>query len=343
MSRHVLSFTRPGDLVLDPFSGRGTTILESSLQNRRAIGTDVNLVAACVSGAKADVPLLEDVLSRLSALSVSIPDHVSEEFQTEFFDYCFHPDTLREVIHLRDSLKWRENAVDRFIAAVALGVLHGESHRSPVYFSNRMPRTISTKPDYSVRWWKSHGLRPQRRAVFEILPALCAKRLAAPRPSGFARIALRDARQCSTEFAEFTGQVKLVVTSPPYLDTTDYSEDQWLRVWFLGGPSSPTRGMNSDDRHRNISEYWTFLEEVWSGIKSLLSDSAVIAVRIGGKKLSVEDITEGLFYSLSRGLNSKVKLLDAPITTEIKNGQLNSFRPGDYGKKHEHDYVFRVG
>jgi DNA modification methylase len=52
----LLAYSRPGDLVFDPFSGRGTTVLESLLNNRRVIALDINPVAACVSGAKADVP-----------------------------------------------------------------------------------------------------------------------------------------------------------------------------------------------------------------------------------------------------------------------------------------------
>src|SRR5258705_2335387 len=41
-----------------------------------------------------------------------------------------------------------------------------------------------------------------------------------------------------------------VITSPPYLDVTNFEEDQWLRLWFLGGPPYPTRHrLASDDRH----------------------------------------------------------------------------------------------
>lgn len=342
VSRHLLSFTRPQDLVLDPFCGRGTTILESSLQNRNVIGTDVNLVAACVSGAKADVPSIEETVQRLAELRDEMNGVEVEEPAHEFFRLCFHPDTLREVLYLRDRLEWKTNRVDRFIAAVILGVLHGEAHRSPSYLSNRMPRTISTKPDYSVRWWKERGLYPERRPVFEIVPGLCARRLMAAKPTGQARVALQDARNCSKEFSDCASQVKLLVTSPPYLDTTDYSEDQWLRIWFLGGPDTPTRGMSSDDRHRNVDGYWNFLEEVWRGVDELLAENATIAIRIGGKKLGVDEIGEGLQRSLSSGLSRPVKLFDAPVTTEIKNGQLNSFRPGSYGKKHEHDFIFRL-
>ncbi len=69
VARQLLAFTRPGDLVLDPFCGRGTTVLEGLLRKRRVIGTDVNWVAACVAGAKAAVPSKGDVIGRLCELS----------------------------------------------------------------------------------------------------------------------------------------------------------------------------------------------------------------------------------------------------------------------------------
>nr|WP_287381949.1 DNA methyltransferase [Mesorhizobium sp.] len=342
VARQLLAFTRPGDLVLDPFCGRGTTILESTLHSRRAIGTDVNLVAACVSGAKAEVPALDEVLARIDHLEthfvaggLSVPDG-------EFFEYCFHSETLGELLFLRAELRWREDPIDRFVAAVALGALHGEAHRSPNYFSNRMPRTISTKPEYSVRWWKERNLAPDRRRVFPILRALSRARLSILAPSGLAKVALEDARNCAEVFSEHEGEVRLMVTSPPYLDTTDYSEDQWLRIWFLGGPERPKRKMSLDDRHTNKENYWDFLSEVWAGTERLLGSEATIAIRIGGKKLDVDEISNGLSMSLKKGLSRGFHLLDAPNTSEIKNGQLNSFRPGALGKRHEHDFVFRL-
>lgn len=83
-----------------------------------------------------------------------------------FFAACFEAHTYKQVNHLRTQIAWQ---TDRFLAALCLGALHGESHRSPNYFSNRMPRTISTKPAYSVRWWEKHGYTPPARDVFAIL------------------------------------------------------------------------------------------------------------------------------------------------------------------------------
>src|ERR1700752_3643829 len=52
----VQRFTRPGDVVLDPFSGRGTTTLQAKVEGRRTISNDLNPLAYVLSRAKASPP-----------------------------------------------------------------------------------------------------------------------------------------------------------------------------------------------------------------------------------------------------------------------------------------------
>src|ERR1700686_3152338 len=66
--KHVVTHTEPGDVIFDPFAGRGTTILESLLLERYAFGTDLNPVAVCLSNAKADPPTEALVMRRLREL-----------------------------------------------------------------------------------------------------------------------------------------------------------------------------------------------------------------------------------------------------------------------------------
>src|SRR5438309_2134341 len=45
----IETFSKPGDVVLDPFMGGGTTIIEGLALGRRVIGSDVNALAHFVS------------------------------------------------------------------------------------------------------------------------------------------------------------------------------------------------------------------------------------------------------------------------------------------------------
>src|SRR5438477_3221411 len=48
----IEAFSVPGDLVLDPFMGGGTTLVEALALGRHAIGTDISSLAAFISEAK---------------------------------------------------------------------------------------------------------------------------------------------------------------------------------------------------------------------------------------------------------------------------------------------------
>ncbi len=246
------------------------------------------------------------------------------------------------MLYLRRSLLWHDNAVDCFLAALALGCLHGESHRSKRYFSNRMPRTISTKPDYSVRWWHRHSCEPPERDVFSILKQEIDYRFLTPLPEGKGEVLQGDARAASQLFPGLAGQVKLVITSPPYLDTTHFAEDQWLRLWFLGGEDRPKRVRAGDDRHTSVTNYWKFLREAWAGIRGLLRPDARLIIRIGGAKLSLEEIAEGLLNSLQEGLGHSLSVLEQK-KSKISGGQVRSFQAKVKGPRFEYDFHYCLG
>lgn len=342
VTKQLLAYSRRGDTVFDPFCGRGTAVFESLLNGRPAAGTDTNPVAACVAGAKSDPPTLRAVSARLDALGNQFAAETEEEPPPNaFFSACFHPHTLRQVRFLRSVLQWRTSRVDRFIAAVGLGCLHGESHKSPHYLSNRMPRTISTKPEYSIRWWEARNCQAPERDAFSVIRAMSEFRLSESRLPIRGAVKLRDARNAASAFPSLREKVKLVITSPPYLDTTNYREDQWLRLWFLGGPERPVRFQTGDDRHRNDAKYWKFLTDTWGGCSPLLHVKAVIVVRIGGTLLNKDELFTGLETSLKSGLGGfRVTPVHQGATTEIKNRQTNAFRPGTRSRRFEHDFAF---
>ncbi|CAO3406633.1 DNA methyltransferase [Azospirillum largimobile] len=336
----LLAYSMPGDLVLDPFSGRGTTVLEALLNRRRVIATDINPVAACVSGAKAECPPFKLVEERINNLESQMKDkNETKASPSPFFDVCYHPSTLQEILFLRECLEWTIDPVDRFIAAVVLGALHGESHRSELCLSNRMPRTISTKPEYSMRWWQKHGYIAPMRSTFDVLRRNINMRYASLPPQAHGKVVLGDARNCSEIFKSEKGKVSLAVTSPPYIDTTDYSEDQWLRLWFLGGDSRPVTRLNSDDRHTNKENYWSFLQEVWEGCADLMARESHIVMRIGGK-LTGDELFDGVHTTLSAAFGSHRLITKHRTSSKIKKRQTNAFRPGTSDDRAEHDFVF---
>jgi hypothetical protein len=246
VAAQVDAFTKRGDFVFDPFCGRGTTVLQSLLMERNAGGTDVNPVAYCISASKAKVPSLGSVLARIDWLAHRFQEENTGDLNRErkslplFFKHAFRARTLLPILFLRRVLDWRKNEVDRFIATLTLGALHGEMDKSSSYLSNQMPRTISTKPNYSILYWRRHGLKPPARDVFAILRTKAIYRLETEIPRKNGSIAMADAREAADNFPHLERRVKAVITSPPYLNVTNYEEDQWLRLWLLGYSAKPS-------------------------------------------------------------------------------------------------------
>ena len=48
----VKEFSKPGDLIYDPFMGGGTTLVEAAALGRHCIGTDISSLAAFISQVK---------------------------------------------------------------------------------------------------------------------------------------------------------------------------------------------------------------------------------------------------------------------------------------------------
>ena len=205
-----------------------------------------------------------------------------------------------------------------------------------------MPRTISTKPAYSVGWWKKHKLHPPKRDVFKILKEMIDFRYASEPPTARGVMRQVDARNAINAFPKLEQRVSLVITSPPYLDTTNFEEDQWLRLWFLGGPIRPKSRPHGDDRHGTTEKYWDFLTEAWAGVAPLLKRQAHVIVRIGGKRLSKDEVEAGLTESLEEGLEKKLSLLGSK-TSEITSSQVRTFQPVATMPSTEHDFHFVVG
>ena len=150
-----------------------------------------------------------------------------------------------------------------------------------------------------------------------------------------------DARLCGRRFRKLEGAVTDVITSPPYLDTTNYIEDQWLRLWFLGEPAVCVR-RRGDHRHTSEENYWNFLEEVWRSLSPMLAPASRFVVRIGGRRIERDATKELLKESIARGTNRHVRLLDKGVTTEIRKTQANVFRGKSLPPAVEHDFSMEL-
>lgn len=336
----VGELTRKGDTVLDPFCGRGTLPFQALLMGRNAIGADINEVAYCITRAKTNAPSLASLKRRLTQLEKAFDPDLFEGTRRqlpEFFHVAYQPAPLRQLLFLREVLQWRTSDVDCMLAALTLGVLHGESERSSSFLSNQMPHTISTKPDYSVRFWRKHGFRAPRRNAFELLRTQADYRYTSERPGATATVYHTDMRELPR--IGLPASIKCVVTSPPYFDVTSYQEDQWLRGWFLGGGSKPS-ATRTEERTSDVDRYWRLIGDMWRMLGLVLARRAHVVIRIGAVRYAPEALARQL---LGTSVLSKRKVtLAGQFVSELRRRQTDSFRPGSKGCSVEVDCHFEV-
>ena len=341
----IARLTRPGETVLDPFSGRGTTAFQALLMGRQSVACDVNEVAYCVTKAKTNAPILPALRRRITTLERGFDGRVwchEGDTQGDFFRYAFARKTLQQLVYLRHRLRWQSSNLDAMVAALVLGSLHGERGGSGCYLSNQMPRTISTKPAYSIRFWKKHGLeKPPERDVFEILRNRAAYRYESPIPSGNSTTILRDMRELPWMGNVLFQPIRVVITSPPYFDVTNFEEDQWLRLWFLGGPPYPTRNrLSRDDRYTFEDKYWGFIADMWRSLGRILPTGAHVVIRIGSSRIAPARLHQ-MLTACSLLSGRAIESVSNEIST-LRHRQTDAFRPGSRGVCLEVDSVFRV-
>jgi hypothetical protein len=71
----IAAFSQPGDVVLDPFMGSATTLVESLVAGRHAIGSDINTLAHFLAQVKT-TPLAPQACAEIAQWASSIPERL---------------------------------------------------------------------------------------------------------------------------------------------------------------------------------------------------------------------------------------------------------------------------
>jgi SAM-dependent methyltransferase len=265
--------------VLDPFCGRGTTLYAARLAGRQAVGIDINPVAVAIARAKT-VQASPAAVVRLARGFMSDADEAAMP-QGEFWEWGFHPRTLREVVALRAGLRECTDApAAKLLRALLLGVLHGPRNKgAPSYLSNQMPRTYASKPAYAVRYWRKHELRPVRVDTMDVIERRAERVLAGCPPRTPGRVVLGDA---ASSVMALRQRFDLVITSPPYYGMRTYVADQWLRNWFVGGPSEVPYGSGGQITHQpSQTAFVSALAQVWRTVANRCTPEGRLVIRFG--------------------------------------------------------------
>ncbi len=308
----IEQFSAPGDIVVDPFAGRGTTPLEACLAGRVGIGFDLNPLASLLTRAKTDPPSLSDALERVREMERTyVRSGVSDRAPPEIAMLYDGRRTMPQLLHMRETLDLHERT-DAMLLASLTGILHGNHARDPRKsrcLSISMPNTFSMAPGYIRRFARAKKLRKYPFDAFERLRS----RLEHLYTDGITDVRGRgvqsDALDISRHLAP--GSVKLVVTSPPYLNVVRYGKFNWIRLWLLGESVDRVDGslkghldlslqVEKTDRQLGLSDrlnyrrYCEFLRLSLVECARVLRDDGLCVVTIGDVETNQHDRRLGL-------------------------------------------------
>lgn len=298
----ITKLTKNGDTVYDPFSGRGTTVIEAALNGRNIIANDINPISRVLAEGRLNIPSLEDIKNRLEKIEIN-PNLASDLDLSMFYE----KETLSEILSLKNYfLKRISNnsldAVDKWIRMVATNRLTGHSAG---YFSvYTLPPNQAVSPERQIKINSSYKQSPTYRNTKEIIykkSKNLMKDLSPAQIQNLRRIETKflsdDARKTSEIDDE---SVDLTVTSPPFLDVVQYAQDNWLRCWF--------NGINANEVQKNITTSKTV--ETWSNV---MSDVFKELYRVTKKQGWVA-------FEVGEVKNGKIKLDDYVIPLGEQNG-----------------------
>lgn len=255
--KFILELTNPGDVILDPMMGSGTSLLEAYIQGRQAIGFDIDPLAmlltqvklGCYNVAELSTKgerILKEASKAIHLYADLLKAEKARRFDAktiEFLDYWFIVEVQLELLALLMEIEKIESVKIRDFfklvfssiiitktggVSLALDLAHTRPHKAKTIFSkngNVLAGDENEKKRYLVKTLRSpldefeKKLNQNLRGVMQSVP------------SNFApKINLGSAQSLSIK----SNSVDLIVTSPPYASNAiDYMRaHKFSLVWF---------------------------------------------------------------------------------------------------------------
>ncbi|MBF8284316.1 MAG: hypothetical protein HW378_3231 [Anaerolineales bacterium] len=230
----IEGLTAPGDVVLDPMMGSGTTVVEAFLTGRHGVGFDLDPLAVRICRAKVtplDVDQVRESGVKLLTHATRLVDSARVERELtrrfdeptrKFIDYWFQPATQREVLALALSIESvTEPNLRRFFELCLSSIIVTKSGGVSMArdLAHSRPHLDKTKQPKNALGQYNQRLKKSLRSLEEL-----------GKGTGQVAIQTGDTRR----LALADDSVDLIITSPPYANAIDYMRAHKFSLVWLG-------------------------------------------------------------------------------------------------------------
>lgn len=239
----IQQLSKPNDLVVDPFVGSGTTLVECKLLGRNGIGVDLNPLARLISKVKS-TPIPQDRLRReTDKLLQQTSDKVSAlrgkptltSFADEQQGYVakpptylteigrwYQPNVIAELAVIKAEIDGIQSERIRDFCLVAFSSILRTVSNAASGFGNLM---ISKSPPQ-----KDHVLEKFQKRIELMLHEMM--KFSSVASDSKIEVIEGDCRELTQIVGH--GKIDLICTHPPYMAAVPYAEYQKLNLWWLG-------------------------------------------------------------------------------------------------------------
>lgn len=321
--------TQMGDVVYDPFMGRGTTPIEAALLGRVPMGNDVNPLSVVMTKPRLNPPRLAEVEARLKEIDLNDAGDMPKDLLV-----FYHLETLQAISSLKKYLAKRRqtyslDAVDEWIELIALNRLTGHSVGFFSVYTMPPNQAVSAKSQRKIN--EKRKQTPPKRDMAKII--LKKSRILLSDLDGSGRTTLASVANKAkllTHAAEATPEIQsnsvaLIVTSPPFLDIVQYADDNWLRCWFLG---IDARGVKLTVP-KKLDDWKVEMTKVFRELHRVLQPGGHVAFEVGEVHAGKTKLEEAVLpCGLAAGLEPILVLINDQKFTKTANcwGVDNNFK-----------------
>lgn len=349
-SLFIKEFTKKGDVVFDPFSGSGTTAVESLINDRNFVGFEINPLAHKIAVTKTtslNTTLLNNFNKEIVEFAKSKEYSVAEEDYPYLLnrDHWFKDFVQKDLIKIKKAV---DDFFDNYIDPQSLDI---NAYKNFYYMTiSAILRNVSNADTQHVFPGISKRMRALEAAGKIHIDVLASFERAIKKRASYysdiksdckAQIILADSS--AYDVSSLANSVDLIVTNPPYISSVRYIETLKIEMYWMEYIKSTNE--YSDLAHQMLgndrlakSEYQevglTGYPEIDEQITNMLAIDKKSAKIIETFFKQIEKVIEKMSIVLKPGGKVVIKISDSKIKkVKIETGKFMTIIAEKYGFK----------